>query len=123
VFNVSEVRVEHVQMVFRNPWGGPHHTEFSIIVELAKGVTTVGAAEITKWLLAQAKEFFKEYRKKTAKKSDNHSAQKLASPKPRQNSEMRRPPSHKPTQRNSTARRIACMETTIQDAPLRNQTT
>jgi hypothetical protein len=31
--------INNLQLWFKNPWGGPTHSEFSLVVELAKGAT------------------------------------------------------------------------------------
>ena len=56
--------IENLQMRFINPWGGMNHTEFHLVVELAKSATAATAAAVTKWLLDWGKDFLKEYRKK-----------------------------------------------------------
>ena len=50
-------------MRFRNPWGGLNHTEFSLVVEVAKGATAGAVATLSKWLLDWGRDFLKEYRK------------------------------------------------------------
>jgi hypothetical protein len=55
---------DKVGMRFRNPWGGPNHTEFSLAVELAKGATAAIVATVSKWLFEWGRDFLKEYRKK-----------------------------------------------------------
>jgi hypothetical protein len=57
--------IDNLQMWFRNPWGGPTHTEFSLVVELAKGATAATAAAVAKWLLDMGRDFVKKHKAKT----------------------------------------------------------
>ena len=50
----------HLQMHFVKPWGGPNHTEFWLVAQVA---TAAMAAEMKRWLLRQGQDFLKEYRK------------------------------------------------------------
>jgi hypothetical protein len=59
--------IDNIGLRFRNPWGGPNHTEFSLIVELAKGATGGAAATLSKWLLDWGRAFVKEHRKRHKK--------------------------------------------------------
>jgi hypothetical protein len=56
--------IDDLGMRFINPWGGPHHTDFTLAVELAKGAAVATVATVTKWLLDLGRDFLKEYRKK-----------------------------------------------------------
>jgi hypothetical protein len=57
-------RIDSLEMRFINPWGGPNHTEFDLVVELAKGATAAAVGAVTKWLLDMVREFLKDHRKK-----------------------------------------------------------
>ncbi len=72
----QEYGIENLQMRFVNPWGGVNHTEFYLVVELAKGVTAATAAAVTKWLLDWGKDFLKEYRKKNKNAASRGSKKK-----------------------------------------------
>jgi hypothetical protein len=56
--------IDNIGVRFRNPWGGPTQTEFSLVIDLAKGATAGAAATLSKWLLDWGRDFLKEYRKK-----------------------------------------------------------
>jgi len=56
-----------IVMQFAKPWGGPNRTEFSLMVELAKGTRKPNVAAVTKWLLDTGRDFVKDFRKKHRK--------------------------------------------------------
>ncbi len=57
--------IGNLQMHFKNPWGGPTHTEFSLVVELAKGVTAATAGAVVKCLLDMGRDFLKKHKATT----------------------------------------------------------
>lgn len=62
-------RIDNIEMRFINPWRGPNHTEFSLVVKLATGATSATVAAVTKWLRDLVRDFLKEYRKQHKGKS------------------------------------------------------
>ena len=57
--------INNLQMWFKNPWGGPTHTEFSLVVELARGATAATAAAVVKFLLDMGRDFLKKHKATT----------------------------------------------------------
>jgi hypothetical protein len=57
--------IDNLQMRFKNPWGGPTHTEFSLVVELAKDVTAATAGAVVKCLLDMGRDFLKRHKATT----------------------------------------------------------
>jgi len=55
--------IDNLQMRFKNPWGGPSHTEFTLVVELSIGGTAAMATAVKKWLSDMVGYLLKEYRK------------------------------------------------------------
>jgi hypothetical protein len=52
-------------MQFKTPWGGPTYSEFSLVVELAKGTTAATARAVVKCLLHVGRDFLKKHRATT----------------------------------------------------------
>jgi hypothetical protein len=57
--------IDNLQMRFKNPWGGPTHSEFSLVVELAKGATAATAGAVVKCLLHVGRDFLKKHKATT----------------------------------------------------------
>jgi len=57
--------INNLQMQFKTPWGGPTYSEFSLVVELAKGTTAATARAVVKCLLHVGRDFLKKHRATT----------------------------------------------------------
>jgi hypothetical protein len=57
--------INNLQMQFNTPWGGPTQSEFSLVVELAKGATAATARTVVKCLLHVGRDFLKKHKATT----------------------------------------------------------
>jgi len=81
--------IDNLQMWFKTPWGGPTHSEFSLVVELAKGTTAATAKAVVKCLLDMSRDFLKKHKATTkGAKTKSTKTRSRALPKPRKNVSM-----------------------------------